>query len=677
MLRTNVNERRGQIPVERLEDRRLLTAGDLDPSFGAGGFASASFGTESVAAIDLATVGSRTYAAGATGGRIVLAAFNNAGRLDPALGGDGSVLTDVPGGGGGEMLIQPDGKLVVLTRVPQSQLVTVARFNPNGTTDRTFGGGDGHIELDSGNDIARVPDGKLVIGGRAPGIASQFTAARLTPDGALDPTFDGDGKRTLEFIGRNDSGEQGAVDVAVQGDGKVLLVGAMQADDPDDIAGWFGVVVRLNPNGSYDATFGEGGKMTWGTRRDNGITAVTVGPRGEVVVAQMEGEERARPVVLNGSTVLSGVQYDAIRFDLPKIHRMHIADDGSIVVSGDMNNYPAGDEGRQTLLGRYTPGGYLDPTFAGGKLIRPLGTQTALAPSGDVLEVVGGSELTVVRYRGQDPAATTSVYQAEHRPQRIVGATVSRTHPGYTGDGYVDFRNATGDSLAFEAYAHTTGEHLLNIRYANGSRTSRRLTVEVGGQGANTGTFYDVVFPSTGSWSNWREISIPVQLDGHRQFAVLQEVRLSTDGHHGPNIDRVTLQRPPAEPVPGFYEAEDAAMAGARPASNNGGFSGTGYADFANAAGDTLTWTVNATHNPQKHLMVRYANGAASDRPLELTVNGRVVRPALSFPSTGSWSTWRFATLPVPLDPGPNTVRLRSIGSNGPNIDWIRVVDTF
>lgn len=674
MLRTNLRERRGHSLFERLEDRRLLTAGDLDPSFGAGGFASASFGTESVASIDVAAFGNRTYAAGATRGRIVLAAFDNAGRPDPALGGDGTVVTDVPGTGGGEMLIQPDGKLVVLTGVPQSELVTVARFNPNGTTDRTFGGGDGHTELDSGNDIARAPDGKLMIGGRGPGFAYRFTAARLTADGALDPTFDGDGKLMLEFLGHNDSGEYGAVDVAVQGDGKVLLVGAMVDPDPtDNNDGWFGVVVRLNQNGSYDTTFGEGGKMIWSGRMDNGITAVTVGPRGEVVVAQMEGETRARPVVLNGSGVLSGVQYDAIDFDLPKIHRMHIADDGSIVFYGEMNNWPRGDDGRQTLLGRYTPGGFLDPTFAGGKLIRPFGGQTALAPSGDVLEVIGGSELSVVRYRGHDAATTTSVHQAEHRPQQIVGATASRTYPGYTGDGYVDFRNATGDYVLFETYAHQDGNHLLNIRYANGSRTARRLTVDVG----NSGTFYDVVFPSTGSWRNWREISIPVLLIGDPQFAVLHEVRLSTDGHHGPNIDRVTLQRPPAEPVPGFYEAEDAEMVGARPASLNGGFSGTGYADFANAAGDTLTWTVHATHNPQQYLMVRYANGAASDRPLELTVNGRVVRPALSFPSTGSWFTWRFTTLPVPLDFGLNTIRLRSIGSNGPNIDWIRVVDTF
>ena len=672
MTRAYTKSRRSHARIEHLETRRLLTAGDLDPSFGAGGFASASFGTESVAAIDVAASGNRTYAAGATRGRIVLAAFDNAGRPDPVLGGDGTVVTDVPGSGGGEILFQPDGKLVVLTGASQTRQVTVARFNANGTTDRTFGGGDGHVELEYGGNIARAPDGKLVIGGTGPAPEYRFIAARLTADGVLDPTFDGDGKVMLEFPGYNDSGEYGAEDVAVTSDGRILLVGAMTDPDPtDDEDGWFGVVVRLNPNGSYDPTFGTGGKMLWGGRMDNGITAVTIGPRGEVVVAQMEGETRALPVVLNGPAVLSGVRYDAISFDLPKIHRMHIADDGSMIVSGDMDNTVRDDEGRQTFLGRYTPGGFLDPTFAGGKLIRPFGLRTALAPSGDVLEVIGGSDLAVVRYRGHDSAATTSVYQAEHRPQRIVGATVSRTHPGYTGDGYVDFRNATGDYGLFEVYAHQDGDHLLNIRYANGSRTARRLTVNVG----NSGTSYYVVFPSTGSWRNWREISIPVRLIGDRQFAVQNAVRLNTEGYHGPNIDRITLTRPAAGPTPGLYEAEDAAMAGARPASDNGGFSGTGYADFANAAGDTVTWTVNGPGD--KYLTIRYANGALSDRPLELSVNGRLEEAALSFPSTGSWSTWGYVTTRILLDPGVNAIQLKSIGKNGPNIDWIRMINVF
>jgi hypothetical protein len=62
----------------------------------------------------------------------------------------------------------------------------------------------------------------------------------------------------------------------------------------------------------------------------------------------------------------------------------------------------------------------------------------------------------------------------------------------------------------------------------------------------------------------------------------------------------------------------------------NGGYSGSGYADFANPAGDTVTWTVNSPGYNDVYLAIRYANGAASDRPLQLSVNGSVEESALS-----------------------------------------------
>jgi hypothetical protein len=76
-------------------------------------------------------------------------------------------------------------------------------------------------------------------------------------------------------------------------------------------------------------------------------------------------------------------------------------------------------------------------------------------------------------------------------------------------------------------------------------------------------------------------------------------------------------------------------------------------------------------------LTFRFANGGATDRPLELKVNGTVVRPALSFPrsnfSGAGWSDWRTVTVSVPLIAGANTVRLTAIGQSGPNLDALTV----
>src|SRR5262245_25517520 len=73
---------------------------------------------------------------------------------------------------------------------------------------------------------------------------------RLTPSGGglLDPTFDGDGVRTLPQATCNL-----AVAVAVQPEGKIVSVG----QNADGIA-----VVRMNANGSLDTSFNGTGLVT-------------------------------------------------------------------------------------------------------------------------------------------------------------------------------------------------------------------------------------------------------------------------------------------------------------------------------------------------------------------------------------------------------------------------------
>jgi uncharacterized delta-60 repeat protein len=79
-----------------------------------------------------------------------------------------------------------------------------------------------------------------------------FAIARLTLNGLLDPTFDGDGKATFDLSGNADT-ENG---VALQSDGKILLTGLANAGTSN---GQNMALVLLNPNGSPDPFFGSGG----------------------------------------------------------------------------------------------------------------------------------------------------------------------------------------------------------------------------------------------------------------------------------------------------------------------------------------------------------------------------------------------------------------------------------
>ena len=101
----------------------------------------------------------------------------------------------------------------------------VARFNADGSPDTTFSG-DGRAVADFGpgddwaTDIGLGADGTIVVAGAA-GDYTRMAVARFTPTGAPDVTFSGDGRRTFNMS----PGEEGADDVIVDGDGRIVLAG--------------------------------------------------------------------------------------------------------------------------------------------------------------------------------------------------------------------------------------------------------------------------------------------------------------------------------------------------------------------------------------------------------------------------------------------------------------------
>ena len=100
-----LRESRSHPVLERLEDRTLLSAGALDPTFGSGGIAVTSFiGNDSqpeAVALQadgkIVVVGWSPSTASGDGRSFALARFNADGSLDPAFGPAGKVITDVPG----------------------------------------------------------------------------------------------------------------------------------------------------------------------------------------------------------------------------------------------------------------------------------------------------------------------------------------------------------------------------------------------------------------------------------------------------------------------------------------------------------------------------------------------------------------------------------------------------
>ncbi len=182
--------------------------------------------------------------------------LGQAGSLDLSFGGTGMVSTALTtyDNGAAAVAIQPDQKIVTggYANTGGRHDFCLARYKPNGTLDSTFNG-TGIVtfsvsSLDDGiEDIAIQPDGKIVAVGWADNNNHQDIAlARFNPDGSIDNTFGTGGKVTTDMAAGNES----AFGVVIQPDGKIVVCGtawpASSPTDPDM------VVVRYTAAGAPD-----------------------------------------------------------------------------------------------------------------------------------------------------------------------------------------------------------------------------------------------------------------------------------------------------------------------------------------------------------------------------------------------------------------------------------------
>ena len=158
---------------------------------------------------------------------------------------------------GYSVAVQSDGKILVAgTSYTGSKYnFALARYNTNGALDTTFDG-DGKLttSISTGTDraysVAVQADGKILVAGES---NFDFGLVRYNTNGSLDTTFDGDGKLTTPIGSGYDFGRS----VAVQADGKILVAGYGSNGSNNDFA-----LVRYNRNGSLDTTFDGDGKLT-------------------------------------------------------------------------------------------------------------------------------------------------------------------------------------------------------------------------------------------------------------------------------------------------------------------------------------------------------------------------------------------------------------------------------
>ena len=267
----------GDSHVQQVAITRLNANGKLDTTFSADGKKLFSWGAVSRATGVIVLSSGKLLLGGFSGpegGNIQAARLNANGALDTTFGTAGIATVDLGGTEfGNAMARQANGRILIVGSSDVAGGVVV-RLRTTGVLDPDFNGG--HVSIPGAvtlNAVFVQPDRKIVVAGNTAGLA-KMVVARLMPNGTPDGGFGTNGVMTIDFGTLADI-VGGAV---LQPDGKIVVAGYSQSDE--DVA-----VVRLNANGSLDATFGTAGKA----KVDFGVAtfgnAVALQKNGRIVVA--------------------------------------------------------------------------------------------------------------------------------------------------------------------------------------------------------------------------------------------------------------------------------------------------------------------------------------------------------------------------------------------------------
>jgi uncharacterized delta-60 repeat protein len=411
--------------------------GTLDVSFGVGGGLRTNFGgTYDWAYATAIQPDGRILAAGVSDARgtydFAVARYTSTHDIDRSFGRDGFVLTDFGHSydWAYALALQPDGRILVagVSDVSGSKDFALARYNPDGTPDFSFGkGGRTVLRLrsltaDIIHGIALQPDGKIV----AAGITYEdvftlhphgdFMVARFLPDGHPDMSFGVGGVTTTDLADGSYDEPYAAV---LQPDGRIILGGYTNSGTGPGVL--FGAdqlaLARYLPNGMLDPTYGQDGKVIFdGGSLDERLLALALAPDGDLLAGGYVNGERRGDLLLarlrpDGSldkvfgNTGKGFAVNDLGTNSERIAALVLQPDGKIVAGGQT----ATADNADFAVFRYDRQGMLDPSFGhngvasfdfGGREDRV--HAVALQPDGKIV-AVGQSEadFALVRFHAE------------------------------------------------------------------------------------------------------------------------------------------------------------------------------------------------------------------------------------------------------------------------------------
>ena len=293
-------------------------------------------------------------------------AWAASGQLDPSFSEDGKALVNFGAQDFADgVALAPGGKLVLAggsyQPLPTGDEAAVARLNPDGALDPTFDG-DGRLLTTMGkahaiaSAVDVLPDGRITLVGTDSGGSSRdWVFYRLNEDGSPDPGFT---PTTINF-----GADERPEDVVRQPDGKLVAAG-FTGTAPD----YKWAVARIDQNGGPDSTFDGDGMQTldFGPGH-NWAQAVALQPDGKIVLAG-EGPGLTRDIWVvrltqggQPDSSFGGGGFKQVDFGAQEFDRgVAVQPDGRILVAGTTVSGGNAD----FAIARFDSTGALDTTFS-------------------------------------------------------------------------------------------------------------------------------------------------------------------------------------------------------------------------------------------------------------------------------------------------------------------------
>jgi uncharacterized delta-60 repeat protein len=383
---------------EALESRQLLSAGGLDKSFGANGYAVTAIratpagtgdGADMAAAVE--AVGGQLVVAGSADDNSAMAVvrYNGNGSRDDSFGKSGQAVIRFDGAALAKattVAVTSSGEVVAggaATYQSENLRAVVVRLGSDGTLDPGFGTNgvallnppDGDYAYSSVTKVLLDAQGRIMVAGRA-GTADEenedWLVARLHADGTPDDTF-GTGGFTIIDLGGMDQPR----DMLLTATGHVLIAGASQ-DQPDIDQPWRNTgfwLARLDELGNLDGSFGWGGVVQHPLSQPAFAARMDLTPEGRIVVAgPIVPDDAAATAQMAVARLNADGELDTnfgtggwtLTSGIASVLGVRAAGDQTITVAGyaPVINARGVQTGTATLISHYTAQGQPDTRYA-------------------------------------------------------------------------------------------------------------------------------------------------------------------------------------------------------------------------------------------------------------------------------------------------------------------------